>query len=48
VDTLREVLLRVNQLLAAFPEIDEMDVNPFFAGPSRARSAAVDARIRLR
>ena len=47
-DTLREVLLRLNQLLSTFPEIDEMDLNPFFAGPSRSRCAAVDARIRLR
>ena len=47
-DTLVETLLRLNQLLADFPEIEEFDINPFFAGVDRLASAAVDARFRLK
>ncbi|MGK0362457.1 MAG: acyl-CoA synthetase (NDP forming), partial [Bradymonadia bacterium] len=47
VDTalLVEVLLRISQLIADFPEIAEMDLNPFIATPEGG--AAVDARVRL-
>jgi acetate---CoA ligase (ADP-forming) len=45
---LRETLLRVNQLLTVFPEVEEFDLNPFIAGPDRASSMAVDARMRLK
>jgi acetyl coenzyme A synthetase (ADP forming)-like protein len=42
------VILRLNQLLTEFPEIEEFDINPFFAGPIGAPSVALDARFRLR
>ncbi len=45
---LREVLLRLSQLLTDFPEIEELDLNPFFAAPTRAASVAADARVLLR
>ncbi len=44
---LREVLLRLNHLLGVFPEIAEVDVNPFFAAPTAAQSLAADARLVL-
>ncbi|MEW5982177.1 MAG: acetate--CoA ligase family protein [Acidobacteriota bacterium] len=44
---LEDVLLRVNHLLAEFPEIHDLDINPFVAATSAAGSTAVDARIGL-
>ena len=48
IDTLKQTVLRLNQLLAEFPEIQELDINPFFAGPTLETSAAVDARFTLK
>jgi acetyltransferase len=45
---LRETLLRINHLLLRFPEIQELDINPFFAGPNSESSMAVDARVVIR
>ncbi|MGE3841448.1 MAG: acetate--CoA ligase family protein [Vicinamibacterales bacterium] len=42
------VLQRMNQLLTDWPEVEELDVNPFFAGAIGERSCAVDARFRLK
>jgi len=47
-EIIHEMLLRVSQLVTEHPEIESLDVNPFIAGSTRDRSAAVDARIRLR
>ena len=44
---LEEMLLRLSQLLADFPEIEQVDVNPFIAGSEQDDSFAVDARISL-
>ncbi len=44
---LEEMLLRLSQLLSEFPEIEQVDINPFIAGSSRKDSFAVDARITL-
>ncbi len=44
---LKETLLRLNQLLTEFPEIQEFDLNPFMAHPDAAQSVAVDARLTL-
>ncbi|MCI0407794.1 MAG: acetate--CoA ligase family protein, partial [Acidobacteria bacterium] len=44
---LEEMLLRLSQLLADFPEIEQVDINPFIAGSARGDSFAVDARISL-
>jgi acetyl coenzyme A synthetase (ADP forming)-like protein len=46
-DALVETLQRLNQLLAAFPAIQEFDINPFIAAPTREASLAVDGRFRL-
>jgi acetyltransferase len=47
-DLLEETLMRVSQLIGDFPEIAELDINPFIASPQPAASKAVDARVRLR
>lgn len=44
---LRETIQRVSQLVMDFPEIAEMDVNPFLAFPDPEACVAVDARIAL-
>ncbi|MBM4142335.1 MAG: CoA-binding protein [Lentisphaerae bacterium] len=41
-------LQRVSQLATDFPEILEMDINPFIVGREGAESVAADARITLR
>jgi acetyltransferase len=44
---LRESLERLSQLVSEFPEIVELDINPFFASPDPQMSRAVDVRIRI-
>ncbi len=46
-DALVEILVRMGELAADMPGIEEMDLNPVLAYPPRARTAAVDARIRV-
>lgn len=46
-DGLSDVLLRMSQLISDFPEIAELDINPFLANSDVTKQAAVDARIRL-
>jgi acetyl coenzyme A synthetase (ADP forming)-like protein len=50
VDTrrIREMLLRLSQLVTENPSIISLDVNPFIAAEDPAESAAVDARITIR
>lgn len=45
-ERLEEILLRLAQLAERFPEIVELDVNPFLAA-DRAGSKAVDVRVRV-
>lgn len=45
IDALADVLVRISQIAAAHPEIQEIDLNPVFAGPGGAR--IVDARFIL-
>ncbi len=40
-----EGIQRLSQLVTAFPEIQEMDINPFVVGPEGTTPVAVDARI---
>ena len=40
-----EGLQRLSQLVTEFPEIKEMDINPFMVGPLGTIPVAVDARI---
>jgi acetyltransferase len=44
---LAEILLRLAQLAQRHPRIQELDINPFLAGPDRERARALDARIRV-
>lgn len=47
IDTIAEGLQRVSQLVTEFPEIKEMDINPYVVGRPGTTSIAVDARISL-
>ena len=40
-----EGIQRLSQLVTAFPDIQEMDINPFVVGPEGTIPVAVDARI---
>jgi len=40
-------LQRISQLVTDFPEINEMDINPFIVGALGSESVAADARITL-
>ena len=42
-----ETLRRVGQLVADFPCIAEMDINPLIVGPEGAGAWAVDVRLAL-
>ena len=44
---LEDVLLRISALLTDFPEVAELDLNPFFAHPDTGRAAAADVRVRI-
>jgi acetyltransferase len=45
---LEETLMRVSQLVGDFPEIAELDINPFIASHKADASKAVDAKITLK
>jgi len=45
IDAVAEGLQRLSQLVTEFPEIQEMDINPYVVGPVGVRPIAVDARI---
>jgi acetyltransferase len=45
--TITETLMRLSQLAQDFPEILEMDLNPFMAFPDPAGCKSVDARIKI-
>ena len=47
IDAVAEALQRLSQLVTEFPEIQEMDINPFIVGPPGTTPIAVDARIRV-
>jgi len=49
IDSIREGLLRLSQLVTDFPMIKELDINPLKVFPSGARfgSVAIDARISI-
>ncbi len=46
-DLIEDVLLRVSRLIEDFPEIAEMDLNPFIAMPPGEASVVVDVRMRV-
>ncbi len=45
--TLRETIQRVSQLVGDYPQIAELDINPFLARAPGESSVAVDARVAL-
>jgi acetate---CoA ligase (ADP-forming) len=45
IDAIAEGLQRLSQLVTEFPEIQEMDINPYVVGPAGTTPIAVDARI---
>ncbi len=45
ISAIAEGIQRLSQLVTAFPEIKEMDINPFVVGPEGSTPVAVDARI---
>jgi len=45
IDTVAEGLQRLSQLVTEFPQIQEMDINPYIIGPAGTTPVAVDARI---
>jgi acetate---CoA ligase (ADP-forming) len=47
IEAIAEGLQRVSQLVTEFPEIKEMDINPYVVGAPGTTAIAVDARISL-
>ncbi len=47
IDAIAEALQRLSQLATEFPQIQQMDINPFAVGPKGTTPVAVDARISL-
>jgi acetyltransferase len=45
IDAVAEGLQRLSQLVTEFPQIQEMDINPYVVGRAGTRPIAVDARI---
>ena len=45
IEAIAEGLQRLSQLVTEFPEIKEMDINPYMVGPEGTVPVAVDARI---
>ncbi len=45
IEVIAEGLQRLSQLVTEFPEIKEMDINPYMVGPEGTIPVAVDARI---
>ncbi|MCP5114379.1 MAG: hypothetical protein GY953_26415, partial [bacterium] len=47
-EALEDALLRVSRLVADFPQIVEMDLNPVFAYPAGQAPSVVDVRMKIR
>lgn len=47
IEAIAEGLQRLSQLVTEFPEIQEMDINPYVVGPAGTTPIAVDARMRV-
>jgi acyl-CoA synthetase (NDP forming) len=45
IDAIAEGLQRLSQLVTEFPQIQEMDINPYIVGRAGTTAIAVDARI---
>ena len=47
-EAVEDLICRVGRLVADFPDITEMDLNPIFTYPTGTPPAAVDVRIKIR
>ena len=47
IDRIEETLLRLSQLVADWPEVVELDINPLIVSDCSGEPIAVDGRIRL-
>jgi acetyltransferase len=45
IDAIAEGLQRLSQLVTEFPQIQELDINPYMVGPPGTTPLAVDARM---
>ena len=45
IEIIAEGLQRLSQLVTEFPQIQEMDINPYVVGPAGTTAIAVDARM---
>jgi acetyltransferase len=45
IDAIAEGLQRLSQLVTEFPQIQELDINPYVVGPQGTVPIAVDARM---
>ena len=48
IEKIAEGLQRLSQLVTEFPQIQEMDINPYMAGPEGTTPIAVDARMSVK
>ncbi len=48
IDKVEETLLRLSQLVADYPFVDELDINPLMVSDKTGEPIAVDARIKMR
>lgn len=48
IDSLKEILMRVNQILINHPEIEELDINPVIFDKAKNKFTTVDCRIKIR
>jgi len=47
IEMIAEALQRLSQLVTEFPQIQELDINPYVVGPKGTTPIAIDARISL-
>jgi acetyltransferase len=47
IETIAQGLQRLSQLATEFPQIQEVDINPYVVGPRGTMPIAVDARMSL-
>ncbi|MFO7630238.1 MAG: acetate--CoA ligase family protein, partial [Prochlorococcaceae cyanobacterium] len=47
ITVIAEALQRISQLVTDFPQIAELDINPFMVGGPGEESVVADARIQL-
>jgi acyl-CoA synthetase (NDP forming) len=48
IDAIAESLQRLSQLVTEFPQIQELDINPYIVSAAGTAPVAVDARMRVK